>query len=101
MMIRRISVAVSDLFVLRFRERAKQHFKPISFRRFLESYKEYTDAVVVEAELRERKQVPPVEEYRTFRRMNGAVKPCFDIIEACFDIELPDEVFNMVNGNTG
>ncbi|KAI5116559.1 hypothetical protein M0805_000470 [Coniferiporia weirii] len=45
-----------------------------------------------EAERRESQTILSSEEYRIFRRENGAVKPTFDVIECCLGIELPDEV---------
>ena len=60
--------------------------------RFLKIHKDYAYAVVMEAASRDKKRVLPVEEYRIFRRENGAVKTCFAIIEACFDLDLPDVV---------
>lgn len=82
----------SLFYFIRIREGANSHFRPIAFRRFLATYKEYLDAVIIEAELRERKEILPVEEYRVLRRAIGGPRPCFALMEACFDIDLPDEV---------
>lgn len=74
------------------RDHAKLHLKPMLLVRFLRNYREYMDAVVLEAEFRRKKVILPVEEYRVFRRENGAPRPCFDLIEACLDTELSDEI---------
>ncbi|KAI5119819.1 hypothetical protein M0805_006952 [Coniferiporia weirii] len=79
-----------------FRERLIEQFGPHkkSLNRLLTNYKNYMDAVVIEAEQRESQTVLSSEEYRIFRRENGAVKPTFDMIECCLGIELPDEVID-------
>ena len=67
---------------------------PRSRRRFIEHCKEYFRTVVQEASLRSRNVVLDIEEYLEYRRSNGGVKPCFDLIEYVHDIELPDKVFH-------
>ena len=67
---------------------------PRSRRRFIEHCKEYFRTVVQEASLRSRNVVLDIEEYLEYRRSNGGVKPCFDLIEYVHGIELPDKVFH-------
>ncbi|THH10889.1 hypothetical protein EW145_g1026 [Phellinidium pouzarii] len=78
---------------LSFRERAMEQFGPNSLRRFLTNYKSYSEAVGAEAVNRERRTILSIEGYRIFRRESAAAKPCFDIIESCCGIDLPDKVF--------
>lgn len=69
--------------------------KPASnFRRRLISHlTDCINTVPHEADLRERGEVFGIDEYITHRRENGAVRPCFDIIEYNLGIDLPDNVF--------
>ena len=67
---------------------------PRSRRRFIEHCREYFRTVVQEASLRSRNVVLDIEEYLEYRRSNGGVKPCFDLIEYVHGIELPDKVFH-------
>ncbi|KAI5116915.1 hypothetical protein M0805_002120 [Coniferiporia weirii] len=76
-----------------FRAHVLEQLGPKNLRRFLNSYKSYANAVGKEAEYREKGIVLSLEEYRIFRRENSAVQPCFDVIESCFGIDLPDEVY--------
>lgn len=48
---------------------------------------------MTEAELRERGEVLDVEPFIALRRENSAVRLCLDLIEYCWGIDLPDEVF--------
>ncbi len=59
---------------------------------FLESFKEYTDSVVQEAENRHRHYIQNIEDYFDTRRLNAAVYVLHSMLELCYD--LPDEVFD-------
>lgn len=61
--------------------------------RFIKHSIDYFDSVLPEAEHRIKDSVMTLDEYIPHRRENGGVKPCFDLFEYCFDIDLPDEVF--------
>lgn len=50
--------------------------------------------MIYEAQLRTRGEVLSIEEYIVQRRETGGVRPCFELIEACLDLEIPDEVMD-------
>ncbi|THH10891.1 hypothetical protein EW145_g1024 [Phellinidium pouzarii] len=75
------------------RTRILNLFGPNSLPRFLSEYRSYSEAIGVEAARRDSRTVISLEDYRIFRRENGAVKPCLVFIEPCFGIDLPDKVF--------
>ncbi|EJC98071.1 terpenoid synthase [Fomitiporia mediterranea MF3/22] len=66
-------------------------------KRFISHCIEYMDATIEEASLREEGGVLSIEEYLTFRRNSGAVRPCFDLIEVVLGITLPREVLEDPN----
>ncbi|SJL11821.1 uncharacterized protein ARMOST_15232 [Armillaria ostoyae] len=59
---------------------------------FLESFKEYTDSVVQEAEHRQQHHIQNIEDYFNTRRLNAAIYVLHSMLELSYD--LPDEVFN-------
>lgn len=61
--------------------------------RFLKNWETYCASVITEAELREQGKVLDVDAFVALRRENSAVRLCFSLIEYCFGIDLPDEVF--------
>ncbi|KAH8111216.1 terpenoid synthase [Phellopilus nigrolimitatus] len=83
--------AVSKM-TLDFRSRFLELFALNSFLRFLPNHENYANAVIREAERRDRYAVLSLKEYEEFRRVNGGVLPSFNLIECCFKFHLPDEV---------
>lgn len=77
----------------RFRARITRFSGPKSFRRFLACCEQYLVAVGVEAELREREEVLPLESYILLRRSDSAVRLCFSLFEMCLEHDLPEEIF--------
>ena len=63
-----------------------------SQRRFLETFTEYANSVVQQAEYRNIQRIPTVEEYLEIRRQTIGVYPSFCMIELPYD--LPDHVFD-------
>ena len=61
--------------------------------RFIKHCIDYFDSVLPETDLRMKDNVMTLEEYVPHRRENGGVRPCFDLFEYVFNINLPDEVF--------
>ncbi len=59
---------------------------------FLENFKEYTDAVVQEAEYRQWHYIQNIEDYFDTRRLNAAIYVLHSMLE--LNYALPDEVFN-------
>lgn len=66
---------------------------PKFHKRFIKHCIDYFDSVLPETDLRLKDRVMTLEEYVPHRRENGGVRPCFDLFEYVFNIELPDEVF--------
>ena len=79
--------------MLRFKERLLTHAGPASYRRFLVHCADYINAVVREAELRERGEVLNLASYLPLRRENSAIRLCFGLFETALEIDLPDIVF--------
>ncbi|KAG1830850.1 isoprenoid synthase domain-containing protein [Suillus variegatus] len=75
----------------RFWARAIQFASLPSQRRFLETFDEYINSVVVEARDREQGCRRSLDDYLKLRRKTIGAKPCFLIIE--MEMDLPDEVF--------
>ena len=61
--------------------------------RFLKHSREYTDAVLREAELRQAGKVLSISEFIQHRRANSAVEPCLDNIQVALGICLPEVVY--------
>ncbi|KAH8113532.1 terpenoid synthase [Phellopilus nigrolimitatus] len=74
------------------RSRFFKHFCPSSIHRFMANHIAYTNAVIKEAEQRDRNVLLGLEDYIVFRREIAGVKPCFDLIECCLHFCLPDDV---------
>lgn len=60
--------------------------------RFIKNFCKYTEVVGTEAELREKNQVLDIPGYIALRREISAVRTCFDLVEYCLDLDLPEEV---------
>ncbi|KAH7884649.1 terpenoid synthase [Phlebopus sp. FC_14] len=75
-----------------FRERFTFRAKSGCFERFLVRFRDYTEAVAKEAELREFGDVPDLCNYVALRRENSAVQLCLSMVEYNLGIELPDAV---------
>ncbi|VDC01312.1 unnamed protein product [Peniophora sp. CBMAI 1063] len=75
-----------------FWELAIKTASPGSQKRFLESYAQYTQAVVQQAEDRHNKHVRNVDEYFYVRRDTIGAKPSFAVLE--LDLNLPQEVMD-------
>ena len=82
------SLPVFESFMSRF----GSSFSPTLKIRFVAHNRDYVDAVVKEATLRERGAILSENEYRNLRRDNGAMIILFDLIEVTLGIELPAEV---------
>lgn len=67
---------------------------PYSANRFYEHCKRYIECVTKEAELRERREVLPLDAYTDLRRENSAIRLCFGLFEYALGIDLPDDVFS-------
>nr|A0A5Q0QSI8.1 RecName: Full=Sesquiterpene synthase Agr5; AltName: Full=Terpene cyclase Agr5; Flags: Precursor [Cyclocybe aegerita]QGA30881.1 sesquiterpene synthase Agr5 [Cyclocybe aegerita] len=61
-------------------------------RRFIDNFCNYVEVVGREAELREKNEVLDIPNYVTFRRETSAVRTCFDLVEYCLDLDLPQYV---------
>ncbi|KAL6302458.1 terpenoid synthase [Sparassis latifolia] len=76
-----------------FRARFSSTCGPACYGRFLKLCKGYIDAVIVEAELREREEVLDLQSYLPLRRANSAVPFCFGLFDYALGIDLPDEAY--------
>jgi hypothetical protein len=54
----------------------------------------YLEAVTREARYRDNGVTPDLKSYMTIRRNTSGVKPCLDLLEYGFGIDLPDFVAN-------
>jgi len=77
-----------------FRARLLKADVPACYRRFVKHCEDYVNAVVVEAELRERHEVLDLASYMPLRRENSAVRFCFGLFGYVLGMDLPDEIFN-------
>ncbi|KAJ7123606.1 terpenoid synthase [Mycena epipterygia] len=73
-----------------FWERAMETASPTSRRRFADSFAEYTNSVVKQAEDRDQNIIRSVDGYLSVRRDTIGAKPSFAVLE--FDMDLPTEV---------
>ncbi|KAF9021649.1 terpenoid synthase [Hymenopellis radicata] len=76
-----------------FKDRYFDRAGPDTARRLIDHLCSYARTVGKEAELRERGEILDIRSYSAFRREIGGVKPCFDLVEYCLDISLPQDVF--------
>jgi hypothetical protein len=76
----------------RFWELAIKTATPTAQRRFVETFNQYMDAVVQQAEDRTKHHIRTFDSYLEVRRDTIGAKPSFAILE--LDMDLPDEVFN-------
>jgi len=74
-------------------ERLSRVDVPACHRRFIKHAEDYIDAVVFEAELRERNEVLDIESFIPHRRENSGVPLCFAIFGYVLGADLPDEIF--------
>ncbi|KAJ7155327.1 terpenoid synthase [Mycena filopes] len=58
-------------------------------RRFINNFCSYVEVVGTEALLREKNEVLDIPNYVTFRRETSAVRTCFDLVEYCAGLDLP------------
>nr|BBH51506.1 putative sesquiterpene synthase [Clitopilus sp.] len=75
-----------------FRRRHIDKAGPDVARRFITNFCNYVDRVAREAILREKNEVLDIPSYILFRRETSAVKTCFDIVEYCLGLNLPQYV---------
>ncbi|KIJ66678.1 hypothetical protein HYDPIDRAFT_85207 [Hydnomerulius pinastri MD-312] len=75
-----------------FRKRFASRAKPRCFERFLMHFRDYTEAVSKEAELRESGEVLDLPSFVALRRENSAMRVCLTMVEFILGIELPDGV---------
>ncbi|TFK45749.1 terpenoid synthase [Heliocybe sulcata] len=75
--------------------RLRKGFGPSAFRRFMSSNGRTAQALIREAQLREKGRILTLEEYIEFRRSCVGVQPCFDILEYAFKIELRQYIFGL------
>ena len=61
-------------------------------RRFINNFCNYVAIVGKEAELREKNEVLDIPKYIIFRRETSAVRTCFDLVEYCLDLDIPQYV---------
>ncbi|CCL98795.1 uncharacterized protein FIBRA_00800 [Fibroporia radiculosa] len=76
-----------------FRSRLFEVDVPACHRRFIQHCEDYVNAVAVEAELRERKEVLSLDAYILSRRNNSGTKPCLDLFGYVLGVDIPDEVY--------
>ncbi|KIJ31531.1 hypothetical protein M422DRAFT_125844, partial [Sphaerobolus stellatus SS14] len=69
-----------------------QKGRPNVARHFIENFYKYTEVVETEAKLREKNEVLDIPDYVALRREISAVRTCFDLVEYCLDLDLPDYV---------
>ncbi|KAF9066739.1 isoprenoid synthase domain-containing protein [Rhodocollybia butyracea] len=62
--------------------------------RFIDHFCVYLTHVVREAELRESSEVLDIRGYISMRRETSGVRCCFDLVEHCLGVNLPQEVYN-------
>ncbi|EJT99588.1 terpenoid synthase [Dacryopinax primogenitus] len=67
---------------------------PVVSKRFRDTFDTFFVAVTEEAVDRKKKVIRGVQDYIDRRRVNGAVRSCFALIEYANDFELPEEVFD-------
>ncbi|KZT54879.1 terpenoid synthase [Calocera cornea HHB12733] len=67
---------------------------PLVQRRFRDTFDEFFVAIMDEAIDRKNKVIRGIQEYILRRRDNGAVRPCFVLIEYAGDYELPEHVWH-------
>jgi len=84
-----ISVLMYDLWL-----RIVPGCGPLVQKRFERTFDGFFLTITEEAKLRKKGIAPSIDEYLTRRRENGAVRPCFALIEYAHTIELPDDVFD-------
>lgn len=65
---------------------------PITHRRFLEVFDEYTHAVAIEASDRQRETHRNLEDYMNLRRRTSALRTVYNVIQ--FRLSIPDHVYN-------
>ncbi|KAJ7717154.1 isoprenoid synthase domain-containing protein [Mycena metata] len=61
-------------------------------RRFIDNFCRYVKIVGTEAVFREQNQVLDIPSYVMFRRETSAVRTCFDLVEYCVGLDLPQHV---------
>jgi hypothetical protein len=81
-------LSITHLTHLRFWVNALRTATPTCQRRFIDTTKLYTDAIVQQAEDRDHNRIRDIKGYLDIRRDNGGVKPSFAIIE--LSMNLPD-----------
>ena len=77
-----------------FKQRFFSRAGPITSRRFLEHTGIFLNAVVKEAELREKSLILDLASYDAVRRENSGVPYCFEVIGYALGLDLPDEVYH-------
>ena len=87
-----ISILLCIYVSIRFWELAIQTATPTSQRRFVDTFGQYMDSVVQQAEDRDNKHIRTVESYLEVRRDTIGAKPSFALLE--LEMDLPDDVFN-------
>ncbi|KAE9386743.1 terpenoid synthase [Gymnopus androsaceus JB14] len=65
---------------------------PDTARRFIDHFCSYVELVGKEAELREERKVLDIQGYIALRRETSAVRTCFDLVEYCLGINLPQDI---------
>ncbi|KAH9910892.1 terpenoid synthase [Fomitopsis serialis] len=75
-----------------FRERLLRFNRPACYQQLIKHTEDYVNAVVLEAELRERKEVLDPDAYIVLRRENSAVRCCFALFGIILGAELPAEI---------
>ena len=73
--------------------RFNKHYPADLQQRFLKHSREYTEAVLREAELMQVGKVLSMSEFIQHRRSNSAVELCFDHIQVALGICLPEIVY--------
>ena len=61
--------------------------------RFIEHCSSFMNSILPETDNRIKDKVMTLEDYIIHRRENGAVRPCFDLLEYVLNIDMPNEVF--------
>ncbi|KAH8111225.1 terpenoid synthase [Phellopilus nigrolimitatus] len=74
-----------------FRANFLKQFGTNNIDRFLSQHKSYADAVIVEADHRDKSALLCLDDYVFSRRENSSMRPCFTLIECCNYFHLPDE----------
>ena len=89
------SLFISNGFILvphSYWARCLKNCKPGPSHRFKETLEQFFESVNLQAQDRDRNQIPDLESFIDIRRDTSGCKSTFDLIEYAYDIDVPQEV---------